>query len=261
MTLQRYKMLIEYDGTEYAGWQIQKEPHLKTIQGQIQKAVHGFCGQKVTVQCAGRTDAGVHAWGQIAHMDLAPLKKPMSPSEIAKAINAHMRGEAISILEMSEADAEFHARFSAKNKLYVYRILNRASPGVLEGGKLWHIKRALDLGAMQDAAQYLLGEHDFTTFRDTECQAKNPIRTLDRLDISSQEYGPGPGCEIRFEFEAQSFLHHMVRNIVGTLALVGEGKWQIADVQTALEAKDRIKGGPTAPACGLYLKRIDYPKA
>ena len=254
----RYKLTIEYVGTDYAGWQRQEEGGPKTIQGEIEAAIQAFSGQETTIQCAGRTDAGVHAWGQIAHVDLDKLSKPMEPFEITKAINAHLRPQPISVLNTEIVDEEFHARFTAKNKLYVYRILNRQSFPAIEQGRVWHIRRPLDVTAMQEASKALIGKYDFSTFRDSECQAKNPVRTLDRLEITVHDYDLHGGAEIRIEAEAQSFLHHMVRNIVGTLTLVGEGKWSAADLQKALEAQDRTKGGPTAPAGGLYLKRIDY---
>ncbi len=254
----RYCFTIEYEGTDYAGWQRQENGGPKTIQSEIEKAIHAFSGQNITIQCAGRTDAGVHAWGQIAHADFEEFTKAMEPFEITKAINAHLRPQPISIIDTKTVPEEFHARFTAKNKLYVYRILNRQSFPALEAGRVWHIRRPLDVNAMQDAAKVLLGQHDFTTFRDSECQAKNPVRTLDRLDISACDYDAYGGQEIRIEAEAQSFLHHMVRNIVGTLSLVGEGKWNSDDLKTALEAQDRTKGGPTAPADGLYLRHIDY---
>jgi tRNA pseudouridine38-40 synthase len=183
----------------------------------------------------------------------------MQPFEITKAINAHLREQPISIVHTEETTEDFHARFSAKNKLYVYRILNRQAQPSIEAGRLWHIKRPLDVPAMHEAAKALHGQHDFTTFRDSQCQAKNPVRTLDRLTVTAHEYDPHGGIEIQIEAEAMSFLHHMVRNIAGTLTLVGEGKWSASDLETALKAKDRTKGGPTAPAHGLYLKRIDYP--
>lgn len=255
---QRYRFTIEYNGADYVGWQRQDHDDLRTIQGEIEKAINAFSGQTVTLQASGRTDAGVHAWGQIAHCDLAPFKKPMDPFEITKAINAHLRPQPISILKAETVSDDFHARFTAKNKLYVYRILNRASFAALEQGRVWQVKKPLNAAAMHEAAQYLLGHHDFTTFRDSQCQAKTPMRTLDRLDVSTHIYDPVGGIEIRIETEAQSFLHHMVRNLVGTLSLVGEGKWQPEDVRTALDAKDRSKGGPTAPAAGLYLQRVDY---
>jgi len=254
-TLMRYKLTIEYRGSDYYGWQ--KQPDLPTIQGEIERAIHAFSGQEVEVTTAGRTDAGVHARGQVAHVDFEDFKKPMEPFEIAKAINAHLRPQPISILNVEPVHADFNARFDAKNKLYVYRIINRQAFLTFDSGLAWHAKRPLDAQRMHEAAQLLLGQHDFTTFRDSECQAKNPVRTLDRLDIQSFQTASG-AQEILIEAEAMSFLHHMIRNIVGTLALVGEGKWKPADITTALEAKDRTKGGPTAPPDGLYLVRIDY---
>lgn len=255
---QRYKFTIEYKGTDYAGWQRQEAGGPATIQAAIEDAVYGFCQQRLTLHVAGRTDAGVHARSQIAHADFRPLKRDMQPFEITKAMNAHLLPQPISILKTEPVDDAFHARFSAKNKLYVYRILNRRAFAAIEKGLVWHHKHPLDVPAMQQAAALLLGKHDFTTFRDSECQAKSPVRTLDRLEITAHPYDTCDGVEIRIEAEAQSFLHHMVRNLVGTLSLVGEGKWQPEDVHTALKAKDRTAGGPTAPAAGLYLHRIDY---
>ena len=251
----RYKLTIEYKGTDYYGWQ--RQPDLPTIQGEIEKAIHAFCGQEVEITTAGRTDAGVHARGQIAHVDLDDFSKPMEPFEISKAINAHLRPQPITILNTEIVADDFHARFDASNKLYVYRIINRQAFLTFDQELAWHVRRPLDAGAMHEAAQLLLGQHDFTTFRDSECQAKNPVRTLDRLDVQSFQTTEGTQ-EILIEAEAQSFLHHMVRNLVGTLSLVGEGKWKPEDIVTTLKAKDRTKGGPTAPADGLYLVRIDY---
>ncbi|HOO81519.1 MAG TPA: tRNA pseudouridine(38-40) synthase TruA [Alphaproteobacteria bacterium] len=255
---QRYRLTIEYNGADYAGWQRQEKAGPQTIQGEIEKAIKAFSGQDVTVQSSGRTDAGVHAYGQIAHVDLEDLTRPMQPFEIAKAINAHLYPQPICILSAEQVSDDFHARFSAKNKRYIYRILNRQAFPAIERGFVWHIRRPLDVPAMQEAAQVLLGHHDFTTFRDSECQAKTAMRTLDRLEVSAREYDTGGGIEIRIAAEAKSFLHHMVRNLAGTLSLVGEGKWSAADVAAALEAKDRCAGGPTAPASGLFLERVDY---
>lgn len=251
----RYKFTIEYKGTDYKGWQ--RQPGLPTIQGEIEQAIHAFCGQEVEITTAGRTDAGVHARGQIAHVDLGEFTKPMDPSAISKAINAHLRPAPITILKTEIVDDEFHARFNAKNKLYVYRIINRLSFLTFDKDLAWHIRRPLDTDAMHEAAQLLLGKHDFTTFRDSECQANTPIRTLDRLDVQAFSTVEG-ATEILIEVEAKSFLHHMVRNLVGTLTLVGEGKWTPDDITAALNAKDRQAGGPTAPADGLYMVRIDY---
>lgn len=255
---QRYKFTIEYNGTDYAGWQRQEAGGPATIQAAIEDAIYGFSQQRIRLHTAGRTDAGVHARAQIAHVDFKPFTKPMEPFEITKAINAHLIPQRISILKTEAVDDDFHARYSAHNKLYVYRILCRRSFAAIEKGLVWHHKRPLDPDAMQEAAQVLVGHHDFTTFRDSECQAKSPMKTLTRLDVSANPYDSCGGLDIRIEAEAQSFLHHMVRNLVGTLSLVGEGKWNTEDVQAALAAKDRQAGGPTAPAAGLYLARIDY---
>ncbi|MFK7840309.1 MAG: tRNA pseudouridine(38-40) synthase TruA [Bdellovibrionales bacterium] len=251
----RYKLTIEYQGTGYYGWQ--KQPDLPTIQEEIEKAIHAFSGQTVEVTSAGRTDAGVHARGQIAHVDLQDFSKPMDGYAISKAINAHLRPQPIAIISTEIVEDDFHARFTAKNKLYAYRIINRPSFLTFDQNRAWHIRRPLNTEAMHDAAQLLLGQHDFSTFRDSECQAKNPVRTLDRLDVQSFQTSEG-AQEIFIEAEAMSFLHHMVRNIVGTLTLIGEDKWKPEDIISALNAQDRTKGGPTAPADGLYLVRIDY---
>lgn len=252
----RYKLTIEYMGAGYAGWQRQRD--VPSIQQSIEEAIFKFSGQEVTVTVAGRTDAGVHASGQVAHVDLGSFSKPMDCFQILKAINAHLRPQTISIVDVQKVDEDFHARFSALNKLYRYRVVNRPGFLALEPGLVWHIGKALDVDAMRAGAGMLLGYHDFTTFRDSECQARSPLKTLDRLDITVRDYDGCGGREILFETEGKSFLHHQVRNMVGTLSLVGLGKWSPHDVKTALEAKDRTKGGPTAPAHGLYLIRVDY---
>ncbi|MCB9988150.1 MAG: tRNA pseudouridine(38-40) synthase TruA [Rhodospirillales bacterium] len=256
MTLKRWKLTVEYKGTDYCGWQRQDgDP---TIQQAVEEAITAFCQQDIRIHVAGRTDAGVHARGQVAHFDLDYGTRPLTGFDLAKALNAHLRDHAIAIVKAEEADPEFHARFQATNKLYTYRIVNRSAPPALEGGLVWYVKKTLDAAAMADAATVLLGHHDFTTFRDSQCQAKSPERTLDRLDIETRPYDDHEGVEILIHAEAQSFLHHQVRNMVGTLALVGEGKWTKADVKAALESRDRTKGGPTCPADGLYLVRVDY---
>ncbi len=254
--MQRYKLTIEYMGRGYYGWQ--RQPDVPSIQQEIETAIHKFCAQDVIVTVAGRTDAGVHARGQVAHVDFAPFKTPMDGFAIMKAINAHLRPQSISILKAELVDEDFHARFSAINKLYQYKVINRHAFLTVEEGRVWHIQRRLDIEAMREGAKHLLGNHDFTTFRDSECQAKSPIKTLGRLDITVRDYDLCGGQEIIFETEGQSFLHHQVRNMVGTLSLVGLGKWSPEDVKIALEAKHRTKGGPTAPSDGLYLMRVDY---
>ncbi len=252
----RWKFTIEYNGTDYFGWQRQNDG--PSIQQAIEEAIEGFCQQQVTLTVAGRTDAGVHARGQIAHVDLKDFSRPMEPFEVAKAINAHLLPQPISIIKAEIVDDEFNARFSAKNKLYTYRIINRQAFLALEKGFAWHVKRPLEINSMREGAKYLIGKHDFTSFRDSDCQAKSPEKTVDMIELTSLPYDVGGGQDIRIEVEGRSFLHHMVRNIAGTLKLVGEGKWQPQDVKKALDAKDRKQGGPTAPACGLFLTRIDY---
>lgn len=252
----RYKLTIEYKGTDYHGWQKQKD--LPTIQEAIENAIYKFSGQYVKTIVAGRTDAGVHAHAQIAHVDLKNFSKPMKNFEIAKAINAHLLPQPISILDVEAVDNEFHARFSAKNKVYRYKILNRNGFIALEQNMAWHIRRKLDANKMHECAQVLLGEHDFSTFRDSECQAKSPVKTINRIDVEAFDYDSFGGQMIHFEVEGQSFLHHQVRNIIGSLTLVGKGKWEKHDLKSALEAKDRTKGGPTAPADGLYLVKVGY---
>ncbi|MCB9990113.1 MAG: tRNA pseudouridine(38-40) synthase TruA [Rhodospirillales bacterium] len=253
----RWKLTIEYKGTGYCGWQRQADG-VPSVQQAIEDAFYGFCQQRLTLHVAGRTDAGVHASGQVAHIDLDYGDRPLEGFDLVKALNAHLRPQPVCIVDAAVVDEQFHARFDAVNKLYRYRIVNRSAPMALEAGLAWHVKKKLDWQAMHDAAQILLGHHDFTTFRDTQCQAKSPERTLDRLDITARPYDECGGMEIMIETEAQSFLHHQVRNMVGTLALVGEGKWNKDDVAKALAAKDRTAGGPTCPADGLYLVRVDY---
>ena len=253
----RWKLTIEYVGTHYSGWQRQ-EDGVPSVQASIEEAIKKFCQQDITIHVAGRTDAGVHAKGQVAHFDLDYGTRDLSGFDLMKALNAHLKPRPVSIIKAEAVPGDFHARFNAKNKLYRYRILNRSAFPTFEQGLVWHFKRPLDVEAMKKAAAFLIGHHDFTTFRDSECQAKSPERTLDRLEVTVKEYDESGGREIVIEAEARSFLHHMVRNIVGTLVLVGEGKWQPMDVKTALEARDRTCGGPTAPPDGLALARVEY---
>ncbi|MGQ0526608.1 MAG: tRNA pseudouridine(38-40) synthase TruA [Alphaproteobacteria bacterium] len=252
----RWKLTIEYKGSTYAGWQRQtKDP---SVQQAIEGAIKAFCGQDITIHAAGRSDAGVHACGQVAHFDLDYGERSLTGYELMKALNAHLRGQGTCILKAETAANDFHARFSATSKLYRYRIINRSAFPAIEDGLAWHIKQDMDISAMQAGAKNLVGSHDFTTFRDSECQAKSPEKTLSRLDVSVKNYDGAGGHEITIETEGRSFLHHQVRNMAGTLSLVGLGKWSPSDVKTALQAKDRTKGGPTAPAEGLYLVRVDY---
>ncbi len=243
----RYKVTIEYLGRGLAGWQRQKDH--PSVQQHIEEAIFKFCGQDVRIQGAGRTDAGVHALGQVASFDLLSHN---SPPTVMNAINFHLGKAAISIIDCEEVDDEFNARFSAKARHYLYRIINRPARLAVDQGLAWHVKRELDSDAMHDAAQQLLGLHDFTSFRAAACQAKSPVRTLDRLDVSRY------ADEIQIKVSAMSFLHNQVRAMVGTLSLVGLGQWRKRDVLVALEAKDRQKAGPNAPAHGLYLTKVDY---
>ncbi|MDE3060718.1 MAG: tRNA pseudouridine(38-40) synthase TruA [Pseudomonadota bacterium] len=246
----RYKLTIEYDGSPYAGWQKQQER--PSVQAAIEEAVFKFCGNRVEVAGAGRTDAGVHAMAQAAHVD---LPEAIDPFRIMQGTNFHlfsMEGNRIAITSAEPVPDDFHARFSATKRHYLYRIINRRSRLALEAGRAWHVIEPLDENAMRQAAEMLLGHHDFTSFRDSECQAKSPMKTLDQLDIRRQ------GNEIHIVTSARSFLHHQVRIMVGTLSLTGKGKWQPKDIKAALEARDRAKAGPTAPPEGLYLVGVEY---
>jgi len=254
--MQRWKITIEYNGTDFHGWQVQ--PNLPTIQGAIESAITKFCGQSIEIQAAGRTDAGVHAHGQVAHFDLDYGDRPLTGYDLAKALNAHLRPHPIAVVNAEPVDNDFHARFDATNKLYRYRIVTRRAPPIMDDTHVWHVKYDLDVTAMQLAANHLIGHHDFTSFRDAQCQANSPMRTLDRVDVTSRPYDAFGAAEIWIELEALSFIHHQCRNIAGTLALVGRGKITPDDVKTILIARDRTKAGQTAPASGLSLRRIDY---
>lgn len=243
----RYKIVIEYDGRGFVGWQRQKNG--PSVQEALEEAIFRFCGERPRVFGAGRTDAGVHALGQVAHFD---LERAAKPDTIRDALNFHLKPAPITVLSAEKVPDAFHARLNAKERVYLYRIVNRRTPLALESGRAWHVKVPLDEKAMHRAAQLLVGKHDFTTFRASLCQAKSPVKTLNVLTVERE------GDEIRIHARARSFLHHQVRNIAGTLALVGEGKWPEADVAAALAARDRTKGGPTAPAEGLYLTEVVY---
>ena len=244
----RYRLTIEYDGGPYVGFQIQEA--LPTVQASLERAVLAFSGETVRVHCAGRTDTGVHATGQVVHLDLT---RDWRPDVVRDALNAHLVPEPIAVLSSQRAEAEFHARFDAIGRRYLYRILNRRSPPAVEQGHVWLVKKPLDAEAMQAAGQVLLGFHDFTTFRDVRCQAKSPEKTLDTVRIWRD------GEEIRLEFAARSFLHRQVRSMTGSLVEVGAGRWTADDLKAALEAKDRKACGPVAPAAGLYLVEVNYP--
>jgi len=243
----RFKLTLEYDGGPYVGWQRQKNG--PSVQAALETALHGFCGEVGVVHGAGRTDAGVHALGQVAHIDIAQDRDART---VLDALNHFLIDEPIVVLAAEAVDDSFHARFSATGRHYRYRILNRRPRPAATRGQVWWVPVPLDVDAMNDAAQELIGEHDFTSFRATLCQAKSPVKTIDRLIVQRV------GEEVVIEVSARSFLHHQVRNIAGTLALVGKGKWTRADVAAALAARERAAGGPTAPADGLYLIRVDY---
>ena len=243
----RYKLTLEYDGTPFVGWQMQENG--PSVQGRLAEAIKAFSGEDTIPRGAGRTDAGVHALGQIAHFDLA---KDWACDKVRDALNAQLRPDPISVLACELVPDGFEARFSANARHYLYLIVNRRSPLALERERAWHVIQPLDAAIMQAAAQVLIGHHDFTTFRSTECQAPSPMKTLDRLAVSRH------GEEVRIEASARSFLHNQVRSMVGSLKLVGDGKWTANDLQQALEARDRSACGPVAPSCGLYLMKVDY---
>jgi tRNA pseudouridine38-40 synthase len=243
----RYKLLLEYDGTPFVGWQMQQNG--RSVQGRLAEAIKAFSGEDMVPRGAGRTDAGVHALGQVAHMDLV---RDWEPDKIRDALNAQLRPDPISVLTCECAAGDFDARLSAQARHYLYRIIDRRAPLALERNRAWGVFRTLDAEAMSDAAQMLVGHHDFTTFRSTECQAKSPIKTLDQLDVSRH------GEIIRIETRARSFLHNQVRSMVGSLKLVGEGRWTARDLKAALDARDRTVCGPVAPPQGLYLVKVDY---
>jgi tRNA pseudouridine38-40 synthase len=243
----RYRLTLEYDGAPFVGWQ--RQDNGPSVQGAVESAIEKLSGERVIVTGAGRTDAGVHALGQVAHFDLV---KMFEPGKVRDALNYHLKPDPVCVLDVAVADGEFHARFSATSRHYLFRILNRRSPPALENGRVWHVPHRLDAEAMHAAAQFLVGQHDFTTFRAAECQAQSAVKTLDRLDVSRR------ADEIHIEASARSFLHHQIRSFAGTLRMVGEGKWTPLDVKKALEARDRAACGPVSPPEGLYLVRVDY---
>ncbi|AJY47344.1 tRNA pseudouridine(38-40) synthase TruA [Martelella endophytica] len=246
----RYRMTVEYDGTDYVGWQ--RQDNGRSVQGGLEAAAFRIAGEKVTIKGAGRTDSGVHAEGQVVHLDLA---REWTPFTLLNALNAHLRlaRERIAVVDVAVVADDFDARFSALKRHYLYRILNRRAHAALLRKRVWWVPKPLDHEAMHEAAQRLVGHHDFTTFRSVQCQAKSPVRTLDRLDVTRD----GDFIEIRAS--AQSFLHNQIRSFAGTLKLAGEGKMSADDVTAALEARDRSACGPVAPPEGLYFMKVDYP--
>jgi len=243
----RYRLTVEYDGSPYRGFQAQGE--LPSVQTALERAITAFCGERAVIFAAGRTDTGVHAAGQVVHFD---IERTWPAGTVMNALNAHLVDEAIVVLDAAQADGDFHARFSAKGRAYLYRILNRKAPPALERGRVWHVKKPLDAEAMHAAAQALVGHHDFTTFRDMQCQAKSPMKTLDVAEVWRE------GEEVRLRFASRSFLHRQVRSMTGTLAEVGVGRWSADDLRSALEARDRKACGPVAPAEGLCLIGVEY---
>ena len=248
----RYALLVEYDGAPFAGWQRQKD--LPSVQGAIEAALSKLEPRAHTIAAAGRTDAGVHATGQVAHCD---MDKDWDPFRLSEALNYHLKPDPVAILTAVRVDDDWHARFSAVERQYLFKLISRRAPLTVEAGQMWRINHDLDLEAMRQGADYLLGEHDFTTFRSTICQALSPVKTLDELRIEAH---PRPfGVEYHFHVRARSFLHNQVRSFVGTLERVGAGAWAPEDVKTALEARDRAACGPVSPPMGLYLARVGYP--
>lgn len=251
----RYKLTIEYDGTRYKGWQ--RQDGLATVQGALEVAFAKFTQHECVLYGAGRTDAGVHALGQVAHVD---LQADWKPEKIMEAANGLLRlnEDPVSVVGVEDVADDFDARFSAVKRHYRYRIINRWANLTVDLGRFWHVRKPLDIEAMNKAAQLLVGRHDFTTFRSTECQAKSPVRSIDEIHVRPV-HSSGRVGEIEILCSAKAFLHNQIRSIAGSVKLVGEGKWTAADLQAALNAKDRIACGPVAPACGLYFIKVEYP--
>lgn len=243
----RFRLTVEYDGTPFVGWQ--RQDNGPSVQQAIEDALYRFCGERATVHGAGRTDAGVHALAQVAHVDLA---RGAEPRTLAAALNFHLRPHPVAIVDAAVAADDFHARFSARERAYRYRLLDRPAPAAIDRGRVWWMPRALDPAPMLQAAERLVGRHDFTSFRSTQCGVDDPVKTLAQLEVRRV------GEELWVEARARSFLHNQVRIITGTLVQVGLGRWTPADVSAALNACDRCSAGPTAPACGLYLVGVRY---
>lgn len=250
--MKRWKITVEYDGADFCGWQRQVD--VLSVQGALEEAINKFSGENVTLHVAGRTDAGVHAYANVAHFDLAKIT---DPATISDAVNFHVRPHKVAVLKTESVSDEFHARFNALARSYQYRIICRRAPPVLHGNHAWHVTKPLDIARMNEAAQLLIGHHDFSTFRAQGCQSNSPLKTLDQLHVTAAHEGESE--MIIFSTKARSFLYHQVRNMVGTLSLVGNGQWSIADFKSAFDAHDRTKGGPTAPPQGLFFKEVEYP--
>ena len=251
----RYKVTIEYDGTGLVGYQ--KQPNQISVQSIVEEAIYGLSQERVNIVAAGRTDAGVHAYGQVIHFD---LDKEFDENNITNGINFHMQEKPVAALKTEIVDEDFHARFLATKRHYIYKILNRQTPTILEKNRVWQMPYNVDFEAMKKAAKYLEGNHDFSSFRASECQARTPVKTIDeiRLEYVEGDAARGEGDYIYLHVSALSFLHHMVRNITGTLVDVGKGKIKAEDIPKIIEAKDRTKAGQMAPASGLYLVKVDY---
>tara|TARA_B100000959_G_scaffold96441_1_gene102209 strand:- start:1106 stop:1843 length:738 start_codon:yes stop_codon:yes gene_type:complete len=245
--MQRYKIKIEYEGTPFVGWQFQKNG--QSVQEVLQKAIFNFSNEKVVVTGAGRTDSGVHALGQIAHFD---LKKKIKEKKILPAINQNMSNKSVTVLKINKTDKNFHARHDAKKRTYYYLIINRQAPLALQKNKAWHIRKKLDMKGMKKGAKFLLGTHDFSTFRSSSCGAKSPIRTMEKILIKKNK------DKITLQFTSRSFLQQQVRSMTGCLKYLGEGKWNLNDFKNSFRSKNRSKCAPPAPACGLYLKKVEY---
>jgi len=243
----RFRLTVEFDGSPFMGWQ--RQAHGPSVQQAIEEAVAAVTGEQVVSHAAGRTDAGVHALAMSAHVD---VEKAITPFRLMEGVNALVRPNPIAIIGCETVPDDWHARFSCLGREYLYRIINRRAPLTLELGRAWRIARSLDAEAMHDAAQLLVGHHDFTTFRSAHCQAESPVKTLDRLNVRRE------GDQLLVEAAARSFLHHQVRSMVGCLALVGQGQWSAADLKAALEAKDRAALGLNAPPDGLYFVKANY---
>ena len=251
----KYALLIEYNGNGLVGWQKQNEGI--SVQGSLQKAAKNIFNENFEIQGSGRTDAGVHALGQVAHIYLPKNHKLTSkhPFYIISAFNALLKDTKIRVVSAKQVKSEFNARFSAVKRFYKYRILCRAAPPGLDKGKVWHIRKRLNLKLMEEGIKHILGQHDFTSFRTIKCQAKSPIRTLDEITFANE------GDEVIIRVKAKSFLHSQVRIIVGTIVKIGDKTWDPEQIKKILHAKDRSLAGPTAPADGLYLEKVDYPKS